>query len=94
MIKLLSRLLFVTVLAELWPAKPSLAQTRSNPPTMGNVAQDFKIGANCVGDGAVQIGGGTKQVAITRCEAIKDGAASLAASFIRRPTIVLRSGGL
>jgi X-X-X-Leu-X-X-Gly heptad repeat protein len=45
------------------------------------VRQQFKNGANQVGNGAEHIGQGVKQAAIVTWEAIKDGATSFAARF-------------
>ncbi len=73
--------LFAAAVVNLYLAEPALAQTESNQPTSGNVAQDFKTGANHVGNGAVQIGQGIKQGAILTWEAIKDGATTTASKF-------------
>jgi|GEM_PF-3079316 hypothetical protein len=73
--------LFAAAIVNLYLAAPALAQTELNQPKSGNVAQDFKTGANHVGNGAVQIGQGIKQGAILTWEAIKAGASATASKF-------------
>ena len=60
---------------------PAVAQTSGSPPTSGDVAQQFKSGADRVGEGATQIGEGIKQGAIMTWEAIKAGASAATAKF-------------
>lgn len=76
-----SGVLFVAVVAISCLAGGGSAQASSNQPASGNVAQQFKSGANRVGEGAVQIGHGIKQGAILTWEALRDGATSAAARF-------------
>ena len=59
----------------------AIAQTSAKQPTSSSVAQQFKSGADRVGEGAAQIGAGIKQGAIMTWEAIKSGAAAAAAKF-------------
>jgi hypothetical protein len=77
------RALFVGVVAGVLVAGmgPSTAQTSSNHPNSSGVAQQFKSGADRVGEGATQIGEGIKQGAIMTWEAIKAGASAAAAKF-------------
>ncbi len=58
-----------------------MAQTSSNQTSSGGVAQQFKSGADRVGEGAAQIGEGIKQGAIMTWDAIKAAAAAAAAKF-------------
>lgn len=60
---------------------PSFAQTSNSPPTSSGVAQQFKSGADRVGEGATQIGEGIKEGAMMTWEAIKAGTAAMAAKF-------------
>ena len=53
----------------------------TNTPTGNGVSQQFKSGADRVGEGAAQIGEGIKQGAIMTWEAIKAGAGAAAAKF-------------
>lgn len=53
----------------------------TNTPTGNGVSQQFKSGADRVGEGAAQIGEGIKQGAIMTWEAIKAGTAAAAAKF-------------
>lgn len=53
----------------------------TSTPTGNGVAQQFKSGADRVGEGATQIGEGIKQGAIMTWEAIKAGTAAAAAKF-------------
>lgn len=64
-------------LAQSAASSPSVA----NPPTSNDVAQQFKSGANRMGEGATQIGEGIKQGAITTWDAIRAGVTSFAARF-------------
>ncbi|MGH6975852.1 MAG: hypothetical protein ACREED_02385 [Stellaceae bacterium] len=59
----------------------AVAQTSTDTPTGSGVAQQFKSGADSVGEGATQIGEGIKQGAIMTWEAIKAGTAAAAAKF-------------
>jgi hypothetical protein len=59
----------------------AIAQTSNTQPTSSGVTQQFKSGADQVGQGAAQIGEGIKQGAIMTWEAIKSGAAAAAAKF-------------
>ena len=72
--------LLVVAIASLLVA-PARAQTPSNQPTSSGVAQQFKSGADRVGEGAAQIGEGIKEGAIVTWEAIKAGAVAVAAKF-------------
>lgn len=72
-----SGFLFAAVAASMCLAGPAPAQTRPTRPNSGDVAQQFKTGANRVGEGAAQIGEGIKQGAIMTWETIKHGAASI-----------------
>ncbi|MGH7051159.1 MAG: hypothetical protein ACREFV_01415 [Acetobacteraceae bacterium] len=74
------KVLVVLVIASLM-ATPSFAQAPSNQPTSSGVAQQFKAGANRVGEGAAQIGEGIKGGALMTWEAIRAGAAAVAAKF-------------
>ncbi|MGH7188708.1 MAG: hypothetical protein ACREF0_05915 [Acetobacteraceae bacterium] len=74
------KVLLVLVIASL-VATPSFAQAPSNPPTSSGVTEQFKAGANRVGEGAAQIGEGIKGGAVMTWEAIKAGAAAAAAKF-------------
>lgn len=77
------RALFVGLaagLAVLGSGFPS-AQASSATPTSSGVAQQFKSGADRVGEGATQIGEGIKNGAIMTWEAIKAGASAAAAKL-------------
>lgn len=60
---------------------PSFAQTSNSQSTSSGVSQQFKSGADRVGEGAAQIGEGIKEGAIMTWEAIKAGTAAAAAKF-------------
>jgi hypothetical protein len=60
---------------------PAVAQTSGSQPTSSGVAQQFKSGADRVGEGAAQIGEGIKQGAIMTWQAIKAGASAASAKF-------------
>ena len=60
---------------------PAVAQTSASQPTSSGVAQQFKSGADRIGDGAAQIGEGIKEGAIMTWEAIKTGTAAASAKF-------------
>jgi hypothetical protein len=70
---------------------PSIAQTSAQTPSnqtsstnqtsSSGVGQQFKSGADRVGEGAAQIGEGIKQGAIMTWDAIKAAAAAAAAKF-------------
>lgn len=59
----------------------AMAQTSTDTPTGSGVSQQFKSGADRVGEGATQIGEGIKEGAIMTWEAIKAGAVAAAAKF-------------
>lgn len=59
----------------------AFAQGSKDHPTSNDVSQQFKSGADRVGDGAAQIGEGIKQGAILTWEAIKSGFNSATATF-------------
>ncbi len=74
------RALFVAAIMSFWAASP-MAQTSSNQTSSSGVAQQFKSGADRVGEGAAQIGEGIKQGAIMTWDAIKAAVAAAAAKF-------------
>jgi len=74
------KVLFVAAIMSFLLA-PSIAQTPSNQTGSSDVGQQFKSGANRVGEGAAQIGEGIKQGAIMTWDAIKAAAAAAAAKF-------------
>jgi len=75
------RTLFFAVIAGLPLVAPALAQSSSEHPSSGSVAQQFNSGANRVGEGAAQIGNGIKDGAIMTWQAFRDGANAFAGRF-------------
>jgi len=75
------RTLFVAAITGLPLVAPALAQSSSEQPNSGSVAQQFNSGANRVGQGAVQIGDGIKDGAIMTWQAFRDGANAFAGRF-------------
>jgi hypothetical protein len=72
---------------------PSVAQTSGSQPTSSGVAQQFKSGADRVGEGATQIGEGIKQGAIMTWEAIKAGASAASAKFSGSSSATSKTAG-
>jgi hypothetical protein len=63
-----------------WSGAPS-AQTSDKPATSGDTADQFKSGAQRIGEGAEKIGEGIKQGAIQTWDAVKAGASAAADKF-------------